>query len=163
MDLMPTRVQIAKKFHSEEARDGVTMSGISEWKRHFYATRQLRCHCVFSVSGCGRYLTTIQNFLWDLKHRYVIWTSYCCSVQIAGRDIPILIGASIFKRAFFYSRTCQPLQYNLQRNESNLTHYAVYLAFNWKSVSWHSQSILSNCHTSYYALSEYLSLSESVI
>lgn len=63
MDLMPTRVQIAKKFRSEEARDGVTMSGISEWKRYFFATRQLRCRSVFSVSGCGRYLTTIQNFL----------------------------------------------------------------------------------------------------
>jgi hypothetical protein len=30
---MPTRAQIAKKFRLKEARDGITMPGISEWER----------------------------------------------------------------------------------------------------------------------------------
>lgn len=47
---MPTRAQIAKKFRSEEARDRVTMSSISEWERYFFFFFFLRpANCVVAV------------------------------------------------------------------------------------------------------------------
>lgn len=77
-DLMPTRAQIAKKFRLEEARDGVTMSGISEWKRFFRSSPLFFLYFVlfysknrFTNSVVGVFFSPSARYLTTFRSRYL--------------------------------------------------------------------------------------------
>lgn len=131
---MPTRAQIAKKFRSEEARDGVTMSGISEWKRYFFATRQLSRRCFFFCVWLR------QIFNYHPKFSMGSQTSICNMNVILPQcansceRCPDINRGVYFKKSLFLllAHTCQP--FVVENPFTNLTHYTVYLAFYWKSV-----------------------------